>query len=212
MLTHQGFDLWAQDYDKTVQLSEEDGSYPFAGYKQILNTVFNEVMQRKEASVLDIGFGTGVLTSRLYDHGHQIDGLDFSAKMIQIAKAKMPQAHLLKWDITDGFPGELVERKYDFIISTYALHHLTDDAKITFLKSLLPLLKEEGEIVIGDIAFSNREELEACRTKYEQEWDGDEFYFVADELQQAVPSDCTLDFHPISHCGGVFILSNGNSR
>lgn len=33
MLSKQGFDLWAKDYDKTVQLSEENNEYPFAGYK-----------------------------------------------------------------------------------------------------------------------------------------------------------------------------------
>ncbi|MET3698908.1 hypothetical protein SAMN05877753_110144 [Bacillus oleivorans] len=44
MLNKQGFDLLAGDYDRTVQLSEDSDSYPFAGYKQILNAVFNEVM------------------------------------------------------------------------------------------------------------------------------------------------------------------------
>ena len=32
MLNEQGFDLWADGYDRSVGLSEEDGSYPFAGY------------------------------------------------------------------------------------------------------------------------------------------------------------------------------------
>ncbi|KYC94324.1 hypothetical protein B4102_3675 [Heyndrickxia sporothermodurans] len=68
MLSKQGFDLWANDYDQTVQLSEENNQYPFAGYKEILNTIFNEVMQKPSSHVLDIGFGTGVLTTKLYEH------------------------------------------------------------------------------------------------------------------------------------------------
>ena len=80
MLNKQGFDLWANEYDQTVQVSEESNLYPFAGYKEILNTIFNEVMQNEQSKVLDIGFGTGVLTSKLYENGHQIDGLDFSAR------------------------------------------------------------------------------------------------------------------------------------
>lgn len=36
MLTDRGFDLWADGYDKSVGVSDEEGSYPFAGYKQIL--------------------------------------------------------------------------------------------------------------------------------------------------------------------------------
>ena len=37
MLNNKGFDLWADDYDKSVGLSDEDETYPFAGYKNVLN-------------------------------------------------------------------------------------------------------------------------------------------------------------------------------
>ena len=35
MLDNKGFDLWADGYDKSVQLSDESNTYPFAGYKQV---------------------------------------------------------------------------------------------------------------------------------------------------------------------------------
>ena len=88
LLNQQGFNLWADGYDKTVQLSEESYQYPFAGYKAVLNMIFNEVMSIPKSTILDIGFGTGVLTAKLYDNGHTINGLDFSSKMIDIAKEK----------------------------------------------------------------------------------------------------------------------------
>lgn len=53
LLNQQGFDLWADGYDQTVQLSEENQQYPFAGYKDILNKIFNEVMQVPASTVLD---------------------------------------------------------------------------------------------------------------------------------------------------------------
>lgn len=37
MLNSDGFDLWANEYDKTVNLNEENNGYPFAGYKDVLN-------------------------------------------------------------------------------------------------------------------------------------------------------------------------------
>lgn len=207
MLNKQGFDLWADAYDETVKVSEESNLYPFAGYKKILNTIFNEVMQREQAKVLDIGFGTGILTNKLYENEHFIDGLDFSAQMIAIAQAKMPQANLIEWDIENGLPNELLTKKYDAIISTYALHHLTDETKITFIQSLLPLLDNDGKIFIGDIAFQTREDLVVCRKESASYWDSDEFYFVADELHPALRDVCTSEFHPISHCGGMFIIT-----
>ncbi|EIM07029.1 SAM-dependent methyltransferase [Planococcus antarcticus DSM 14505] len=51
--------------------------YPFTGYKNILNMVFNEITKKEQSHVLDIGFGTGVVALKLYENGHQIDGLDF---------------------------------------------------------------------------------------------------------------------------------------
>lgn len=207
MLNKLGFDLWANDYDQTVQLSEESNLYPFAGYKTILNTIFNEVMQGGNQSVLDIGFGTGVLTNKLYENGHEITGIDFSNKMIEIAQLKMPSAHLIEFDFTEGLPEQLNGKKYDSIISTYALHHLTDEKKIEFIKSLLPLLKKEGKIYIGDISFQTRQSLEQCKMDSLAYWDDDEFYFVADEIISSLKELCQCEFHPISHCGGVFILS-----
>ena len=88
MLNKQGFDLWANEYDQTVRISEESNLYPFAGYKEILNTIFNEVMQNEKSEVLDIGFGTGVLTHKLYENGHQVDGIDFSGEMMRLPKLK----------------------------------------------------------------------------------------------------------------------------
>ncbi|CEG21328.1 putative methyltransferase [Planococcus massiliensis] len=212
MLNKQGFDLWAGQYDETVQLSEENNQYPFAGYKEILNTIYNEIRERENAEVLDIGFGTGILASRLYENGHRIDGIDFSSEMIAIAKAKMPFANLLEWDITKGLPSELAGRKYDAIVSTYALHHLSDEQKVDFLKNLLPLLSAEGKIYIGDIAFQTRADLEKCRKDSEGYWDESEHYFVYEEIKNSLENLFQCEFYPLSHCGGVIVLDPEANR
>lgn len=212
MLNKQGFDLWAGQYDKTVQLSEENNQYPFAGYKEILNTIYNEIRERENSEVLDIGFGTGILASQLYENGHPIDGIDFSSEMIAIAKAKMPEANLLEWDITEGLPNELAGRKYDAIVSTYALHHLSDEQKVDFLKNLRPLLKAEGKIYIGDIAFQTRADLEKCRKDSEGYWDESEHYFVYEEIKNSLENIFHCEFYPLSHCGGVIVLDPEATR
>ena len=112
--------------------------------------------------------------------------------MIAIAQTKMPRANLIEWDISNGLPDEILTKKYDAIVSTYALHHLTDEAKITFIQQLLPLLNTDGKIFIGDIAFQTREDLESCRKESAGYWDDDEFYFVADEIHSALGDVCTV--------------------
>ncbi|WP_246586469.1 class I SAM-dependent methyltransferase [Cytobacillus gottheilii] len=192
---------------KLVQISEDKNQYPFAGYKKILNAIYNEIMQHKHAKVLDIGIGTGVLSSKLYEYDHLIDGIDFSPKMISIAQSKMPAATIIEWDISKGLPRERMKNEYDFIVSTYTLHHLTDNEKITFITDLLSVLTDNGKILIGDIAFAGRKELEQCKQDNQQNWDDDEFYFVYNEIKTALEHICKCEFEPISHCGGVFIIS-----
>lgn len=132
--------------------------YPFAGYKDILNIVFNEVMK-------------------------------------------------VEWDISKGLPDSVKQKEYDVVVSTYTLHHLTDVDKVQLIKNLLEILSEQGKIVIGDIAFQTREELEICRENSSPYWDPDEFYFVFDELQEVFKDFCSCEFYPLSHCGGVIIIS-----
>ena len=40
MLNDKGFDLWADGYDKSVGISDEGNTYPFAGYKKVLGYIF----------------------------------------------------------------------------------------------------------------------------------------------------------------------------
>ena len=203
MLSSKGFDLWANGYDKSVGLSDEDGTYPFSGYRDILNTVFNRVLASSGKKILDIGFGTGTLSSKLYENGCFVFGQDFSEKMIEIAKERMPNAKLYQGDFSKGLAKELTEEKYDAIIATYSLHHLTDEQKVDFIISLLPLLNDGGSIYIVDVAFSTRGELENCREIAGDEWDDEEIYFVFDEIKEHFPK---MQFEPMSSCAGLLSL------
>ena len=203
MLDKNGFDLWADGYDRAVGISDEEKSYPFAGYKDVLGTIYKTVMERQNAVVLDIGFGTGTLAAKLYENGCSVYGQDFSARMIELAAQKMPKAKLYQGDFTQGLAKELLKRNYDFIVATYSLHHLSDKQKISFLHILRGCLNPGGQILIGDVAFENRSLLEQCRREAGDEWDDEEIYFVADELKKEFP---TIAFTKMSFCAGILAL------
>ena len=203
MLDNKGFDLWADGYDKSVGLSDEENTYPFAGYKDVLGTIYKTIMEKENAVVLDISFGTGTLTTKLYENGCNIYGQDFSARMIELASQKMPNAHLYQGDFTQGLVVPLLAQHYDFIVATYSLHHLTDEQKVSFLRDLRDHLNPGGQILIGDVAFENRSQLEQCQKDVGDEWDDDEIYFVVDELKGEFPE---LGFKRISHCSGVLSI------
>lgn len=200
------FDLWADGYDVSVGLSDENDTYPFAGYKAILNLIYREVLTREAPEVLDVGFGTGTLTARLWQRGCRITGLDFSPRMIELAREKMPDAELYQWDFSCGLPPQLGGRRFDFIVATYSLHHLTDEEKPGFLARLLGLLKPGGKLLIGDVAFRDRAGLERCRSSAGEEWDEEEFYFVWEELAPGLPGKA--GFQEVSDCAGLIMLEH----
>jgi len=82
---------------------------------------------------------------------------------------------------------------------------LTDEQKIVFLRELRGLLNPGGQILIGDVAFETRVQLEQCRKDVGDEWDDEEIYFVADEMRKIIPQ---LAFTQISFCAGVLSLDS----
>ena len=96
----------------------------------------------------------------------------------------MPMAKLYQGDFCQGLAEPLKNHRYDAIVATYSLHHLSDQKKVSFLQELCHLLNEDGVIYIGDIAFQTRKDLERCQKKAGDQWDDEEIYFVYDEMEK----------------------------
>ena len=203
MLDNKGFDLWADKYDSAVEMSAADNTYPFAGYGEVLGRIFRIVTRAPGAVILDVGFGTGALATRLYEKGCAVYGQDFSARMIELAREKMPEAVLVQGDFSKGLSPALRTRSYDYILSTYALHHLSHAEKLSLIREMLSCLRPGGQLLIGDVAFRTQADLEACRAETGSEWDEDETYFVCEEMKAAFPA---MIYEQISHCAGLMIL------
>ena len=102
---------------------------------------------------MDVGFGTGILAKKLYDCGCEIYGIDFSQRMVDIAREKMPGAMLVQHDFSRGLPDSIKNRRFDYIVSTYAIHHLDGREKTGLIREMLQCLSGQGLILIGDVAF-----------------------------------------------------------
>lgn len=202
MLDSKGFDLWSDNYDSQVEISDEENVYPFAGYKKVLSTVYEKIRKQNPKNILDIGFGTGILAKKLYDDGYNIYGIDFSNEMLKKAKQKMPNAELLQFDFTDGLPKEFEQKQFDVILSTYAIHHIDDEAKKLYILKLLKSLNPKGILIFGDVAFETEKDMEAARKKDYEEWDDEEYYLIAERFNLWFPYLKT-DFIKISYCSGV---------
>lgn len=204
MLDNKGFDIWAGEYDESIpKLSQ---GYPFEGYYEVLSYVQSQIKILDETTILDIGVGTGLLTFELYKQGGQIFGIDFSKEMIKRAKERMQKATFYLHNFKHGLPKELNQQKFDYIVSSYAIHHLEDEDKVNFFNQLIKHLKDGGKIIIADIAFKTRKDLEEISNQSGDNWDNDEVYFVADELIERLKSNFITEYKQISSCAGVLNL------
>lgn len=205
LLDAAGFDAWQAQYEADVAACEEAGDYPFAGYTELHDQIFDIVHAREGVTALDLGCGTGKLTARLLEAGHPVTGVDFSENMLAAARKNAPGAAFVQAELKE-VPEKLPGQTFDCIVAAYALHHLPDGDKYALLTALKALLNPEGVIILGDVSFPDREGLEAVREAYEEEWDDSEFYLVREELEQALPQ-FDVDCIPISFCADVLILS-----
>lgn len=205
ILDAAGFDAWQAQYEADVAACEAAGDYPFAGYTELHDQIFDIVHAREGVSVLDLGCGTGKLAARLLEAGHPVTAVDFSENMLTAARKEAPGALFVQAELKE-VPEKLAGRAFDCIVAAYALHHLPDGDKYALLVALKDLLKPEGVIILGDVSFPDRNGLEAVREAYEDAWDDSEFYLVRDELEAALPQ-FDVDCIPISFCADVLILS-----
>lgn len=120
---------------------------------------------------MDIGIGTGLLSHELYKKGAKVYGIDFSKEMIRLAQQKIPEGKFFCHDFQHGLPVELKHEKFDYIISSYAIHHLKDEDKIEFINELKKILKGNGKIILADVSFPTRKDMELCKSAAINEWD-----------------------------------------
>jgi len=208
MLDKNGFDKWASSYDKTVIGDEVTGEYPFAGYSAVLSCVSEMVKEPRGAEILDIGVGTGKFSSGLYAAGARICGVDFSAGMLERSREIMPQGEFHLFDFGSGLPTVLMERKFKYIVSAYAFHHLDDEKKAGFIRSLVGNLKTGGMIIIADVAFETSAGQAACRERSGKKWDDSEIYMIADTLLPLLNGlGLSAEYRQVSNCAGILTLS-----
>jgi len=172
------FENWAHNYEKTVLNSTQ---FPFKGYKELMKRLESEVPL--QSSLLDIGIGTGILAESLFNNKSvQIYGIDQSAKMLEIAKNKLPNANLSEFDFNLYKEMVWAYPLFDCIIMTYFLHHYTLNQAIDIILFLKEKLNTCGTILIGDIGFANEKEKNWAKSVYEKDWDESEYYFDIEQL------------------------------
>lgn len=145
--------------EKTFSKETADGwdnKSKFVTYRGVKNPITDEVMMNVKdgISILDVGCGTGKLVSKIDKKikcGNLV-GLDISGDMIKHAKSKVFTGNNKVDFIDDDFMKHDFNDKFDIIIFSYVLHHMSDPAQtLKYAKSLLA----DGGIILFSVPGSN---------------------------------------------------------
>jgi 2-polyprenyl-3-methyl-5-hydroxy-6-metoxy-1,4-benzoquinol methylase len=104
-------------------------------------------LSQPNASILDVGCGTGSLSVVLAGLGHTVTGIDVSPSMIALAQTKAAQhGYQIEFHVMDAAYPQLSPRKYDVLVCRHLLWVLPDPEKV--LQRWLDLLKQKGRLIL----------------------------------------------------------------
>ena len=110
-IVERGYDKIAEEYS--------DWRRTFKNRKQLEEFA---ALLPQNAQVLDVGCGAGIPVARfLVEGGCRVLGIDFSEKMLEMAKINVPEAQFVKKDMTDL---DFAENSFDGLTAFYSIFHV----------------------------------------------------------------------------------------
>ncbi|MBN9654911.1 methyltransferase domain-containing protein [Halobacillus sp. GSS1] len=171
------FDDQAKDYDNNIKTT----GYRFnvhQDYEEALEKVHTWMDASHEERGADIGAGTGNLTRRFLKQGISMAAVDQSKEMLKVCGEKHPGVetrlgHFLSLPLKD--------QEVDFVVSSYALHHLPDEDKELALEEIDRVLSDYGRVVIADLMFKDESDRKSILESYQEEGNEEAIEAIEDE-------------------------------
>lgn len=128
-----------------------------------------------EKTILDLGCGDGILTHNLLDIDGSISAtlVDASVDMLGKAEERLAEfgnIHPLNTSFQDIIKKDVLHEQYDFIVSSFAIHHLLLDEKNQLFQKIHDHLKQDGYFLNIDTVLPPTDTLEAWYFYTWKEW------------------------------------------
>ncbi len=133
---------FAEEYDNLMNCDRS--------YLMQLEHIMNSIDGRPRR-ILDLGCGTGAVLSRLFERfpEAQLVGLDPAEEMLHQVQERFPVERVT---CVLGSADELdfADESFDYVVSNWALHHLTHEQKEVCAAEVFRVLCKGGKFINGD--------------------------------------------------------------
>ncbi|CAM4399147.1 MerR family transcriptional regulator [Paenibacillus alkaliterrae] len=144
------FDRLASIHDQRVL----NDSLEYKNYEEALDLTVKWLSPTPGEKGLDIGTGTGNLAGKLIEQGANMAGVDQSKEMLKQCQKKLPD---METKLGNFLAIPYLDGKFDFVVSSFAFHHLTEEQKILGIEEMRRVLKPHGRICITDLMLANEQ-------------------------------------------------------
>lgn len=124
--------------------------YLYHNYDEALEQTTHWISPALGEKGLDIGTGTGNLAGKLLQHGADMTAIDQSREMLRRCRTKYSEMHV---KLGNFLALPFADHSFDFVVSSFAFHHLSPDQQTLALQEMQRVLTSRGRIGLTDLMF-----------------------------------------------------------
>ncbi|MGF1509486.1 MAG: class I SAM-dependent methyltransferase [Myxococcota bacterium] len=139
--TREGYDRWADTYDTKPN--------PLIALDELALTRRMEELRVKPSRAVDLGCGTGRNTYRLLEAGADVTAVDFSERMMDVARRhpRAPRVRFCRHDLTEPLPFE--DAAFDVVVCALVLEHVAHLPPL--FREIRRICERDGWIHLSDL-------------------------------------------------------------
>lgn len=100
-------------------------------------------IEGENRTVLDLGCGSGALTKEISRRGHEVEGIDASDELLQMARTRYPELRFTQADAVSFRMG----RQYDVVFSNAVFHWIDRERQADMIGRVFDALKPKGQFI-----------------------------------------------------------------
>jgi tRNA (cmo5U34)-methyltransferase len=143
---------------------------------EILKSFYKHFIGNRPSSyILDLGCGDGIVTYELLKNNNSIEAtlIDGSEDMLSKAKDRLKDfrnVHFIRASFQEILKTGSTLQRYDFIVSSLAIHHLTMEEKTALFRTVYSHLNFDGYFLNVDVILAPSDALEQWYLLLWKQW------------------------------------------